>query len=361
MSYKNKTLYKDLIAFHPGSYVEEIIEDLNISQKDFAQRLGTTEKSLSKLVNGEDKLSDELALKLSKLTGISLNTWLNLQKQFDAKILEIQDKKTEEEEEAICRQIDFSYFKKHGRADDRRYTIKEKIEFLRSLLNISSLSYLTQLNPGISFRNTSQFTEKSIINSNVLMELASNEARNYSNTKLDKRKLRAFLPQIREMTLSDTGDFYENLQKELLVCGVILVALPSLANAQINGATTRFKNGSVMLMISDRNKSADIFWFSLLHELGHILYSHFYSDFLSKEKYLEKENIADDFARNFLIDPKDYQSFIDKRDLSKEAIIKFSNIAGVHPSIILGRLQRDKLLPYNVYKELKINYTISLK
>ena len=31
--------YKDLIAFHPGQYVEELIEDYNVTQKEFANRL----------------------------------------------------------------------------------------------------------------------------------------------------------------------------------------------------------------------------------------------------------------------------------------------------------------------------------
>ena len=33
---KNIKTYQDIIAFHPGSYVEDIIDDLNISQKEFA-------------------------------------------------------------------------------------------------------------------------------------------------------------------------------------------------------------------------------------------------------------------------------------------------------------------------------------
>ena len=91
----NEINYKNLIAFHPGSYVEDIIDDLNITQKEFARRLGTTEKSLSKLVNGEDNLSKEMAYKLSKLTGISINTWMNLQNEYEKKIL---DKKSVYEE-----------------------------------------------------------------------------------------------------------------------------------------------------------------------------------------------------------------------------------------------------------------------
>ena len=39
--------YKDKIAFHPGYYIEEIIQDMNITQEDFAKRLQTTPKNIS--------------------------------------------------------------------------------------------------------------------------------------------------------------------------------------------------------------------------------------------------------------------------------------------------------------------------
>ena len=51
--------YKDLIAFHPGQYVGEVIEDYNVTQKEFADRLG-----------------------------VSMQTWLNLQNAFDVKMAE---------------------------------------------------------------------------------------------------------------------------------------------------------------------------------------------------------------------------------------------------------------------------------
>ena len=51
--------YKALIAFHPGQYVGELIEDYNVTQKEFADRLG-----------------------------VSMQTWLNLQNAFDVKMAE---------------------------------------------------------------------------------------------------------------------------------------------------------------------------------------------------------------------------------------------------------------------------------
>ena len=44
--------YKDLIAFHPGNYIEEELECRSISQEEYAKRLGTTPKTVSKLING---------------------------------------------------------------------------------------------------------------------------------------------------------------------------------------------------------------------------------------------------------------------------------------------------------------------
>lgn len=80
--------YKDLIAFHPGQYVEELIEDYNLTQKEFAERLGISEMKLYKLVNGEESISNDIARKLAKITNISIMTWLNLENAYDVKVAE---------------------------------------------------------------------------------------------------------------------------------------------------------------------------------------------------------------------------------------------------------------------------------
>ena len=78
----------DLIAFHPGQYIGELIEDYTMTQKEFAEQLGLSPKTISKLVNGEESISNDLAQKLEKLTNISMKTWLNLQAFYDRKVAE---------------------------------------------------------------------------------------------------------------------------------------------------------------------------------------------------------------------------------------------------------------------------------
>lgn len=93
-----EVMYKDLIAFHPGSYVEDIIDELNITQDEFADRLGTSAKTISKIIGGEKNISLDIANKLAKLTGISIKTWINLQTNYDLKVIEIQNSQNEDEE-----------------------------------------------------------------------------------------------------------------------------------------------------------------------------------------------------------------------------------------------------------------------
>ena len=45
----NVNEYNDIVAFHPGYYIADIIEDMEISQAEFATRMGTSTVNLSKI------------------------------------------------------------------------------------------------------------------------------------------------------------------------------------------------------------------------------------------------------------------------------------------------------------------------
>lgn len=102
-------VYKDLAAFHPGYYVQDIIDDMEITQSEFAKRLNTTDKTLSQLLAGKISLSVDLANKLSQMTGTSVAMWLNLQAQYDEKVLEIERRQQLDEECEVLQQIDLPY------------------------------------------------------------------------------------------------------------------------------------------------------------------------------------------------------------------------------------------------------------
>ena len=90
--------YDDRIAFHPGYYIKEIIDESGLTQRDFAYRLDTTPKNLSLLIRGEQSLSIDIAMKLSRMMGTSVSYWLNLQNAYDALIAEFKSREELEQE-----------------------------------------------------------------------------------------------------------------------------------------------------------------------------------------------------------------------------------------------------------------------
>lgn len=82
---------KDLIAFHPGAYVEETIDALNFTQSEFAEQLGVSGELISRIIAGRNGINTLTAGKLAKVTGVSRETWLNLQAQYDAEIVKLRN------------------------------------------------------------------------------------------------------------------------------------------------------------------------------------------------------------------------------------------------------------------------------
>lgn len=112
----NKIEYEELIAFHPGYYVKDYIEDQGITQEELAKRLQTTPKYVSDLVNGRINLTDEMVLKLSIVFGTSTTMWLNLNQKYIEKKLEIEKRIQLDKECELVRQIEYKFWVELGLA-----------------------------------------------------------------------------------------------------------------------------------------------------------------------------------------------------------------------------------------------------
>src|SRR5574340_1236716 len=68
---------------HPGGFVKtEIIESLGLSVTDAARALGVTRPALSAFLNERASLSPEMALRIEKAFGISMDTLMRMQNSF---------------------------------------------------------------------------------------------------------------------------------------------------------------------------------------------------------------------------------------------------------------------------------------
>ena len=155
----NNVEYNEIMAFHPGYYIQETIEDLEITQEEFAIRLGTTAKTISKLVNGEINLSNDIAHKLSNMLGTSVELWLNLQTTYEKKLIEINEARQLDRQKNIAYMIDYEYFVGLGLVTEAR-KIEDKIINLRQFFQISSLDILLTPDFLVNFRTATHLMIK---------------------------------------------------------------------------------------------------------------------------------------------------------------------------------------------------------
>ncbi len=78
------TNYRMMSPAHPGGFVKtEIIGPLEISVTEAAQALGVTRAALSALLNERASLSPEMALRIEKAFGVSMDTLMRMQNSYD--------------------------------------------------------------------------------------------------------------------------------------------------------------------------------------------------------------------------------------------------------------------------------------
>lgn len=331
--------YDNKIAFHPGYYLKEIVEDSGLTQEEFAKRLGTTPKNLSILIRGDQNLSIDIAAKLSRMLGTSITYWLNLQQTYDemrAKFISDEELIRERE---IFKFIDYSYFRDHFGLQDFPRKVDAQIKSVREFLSVASLTVLQEKNLSVSFRSYSDHLSMSnIVNANAMVQIAVNIALKTDAPKFNKKKFESAV----EFSLTQTcnhQNFLPIIQKAFWEAGVILVVLPNLKNSGINGATKRV-DGKVLLMVNDRRHYSDTFWFTLFHEIGHIINGDYGITFSNNKTGAEDE--ADFYAQRKLIPQKEYDEFVSQYTNFDEATIrKFAQNINRDPGIIFGRLQND--------------------
>ncbi len=69
---------------HPGGFVKsEIVEALGLTVTEAARRLGVTRPALSALLNERAALSPEMALRIEKVFGVSMDTLMRMQTSYD--------------------------------------------------------------------------------------------------------------------------------------------------------------------------------------------------------------------------------------------------------------------------------------
>ena len=351
--------YNDTIAFHPGYYIKELVDESGLTQEDFAKRLDTTPKNLSLLIRGEQSLSIDIAMKLSRMLGTTVNYWLNLQNAYDALIAEFKSEEELKSERKVFEYFDYRFFKENFGLPDLPRKKDEQIKALREFFNVATLTVFTKRDMAVSFRSSAEnLPEASVVKANAMVQIATNKALRIDAPKFNRKKFEAAVQYALTLTTRHK-EFYPLIRKAFMDAGVIFVILPNISGSKINGATKKIGE-NIMLMVNDRRLYADSFWFTLFHEIGHIINGDYGISF--EKETGEREAAADKYAEDCLIPSDEYKRFISNMKFSLQDVRGFANQIDRDPGIVLGRLQNDGLVGFDDWtmKPLRHKYIVKM-
>lgn len=345
---------RSYVATPPGATIKEQLVDRGMSQKEFAARMDMSEKHISRLINGDVVLTPDVAMRLEMVLGVPAHFWNNLESIYREKILMVQAEDDMDEDLEIAKNFPYREMQKYGWVEEHTKDV-DKVISLRKYFEVIKLTMLRDpLIPGIACRRQS-ITEKSDYALLAWAQKAKIESRAISTKAINIQRLEQCLPEIRNMTKQSPEVFCPKLCDMLACCGVALIFLPHIGRSFLHGAT--FYNGNkIVVGLTVRGKDADKFWFSLFHELAHILYGHINNPEGTTDA---EEKVADDFARDTLIPESLFSAFVSEGQFNTSAMLAFSEKVGIDVGIVVGRLQKDGYLKYNRYNNLKTKYSLS--
>lgn len=345
---------------HPGETLAELLEVNSMTQKELSVRLSCTPKHINEIIKGLKPISNALAVKLENVFNLKASFWNNLQNVYNEQIEKLRIKESVSHEE-------IQYFKDNKNIYkflvgdnwvEECSDVTEGVLNLRKFLKINSLLQVGKL---LQVNGAYRISDKVKINDLALAcwlrmcDILSEKIEIKEYREINKDIILKDIKEIRKLSKENPNVFIEKLQSYFSELGISIVVLKNIQGAPVNGLIKKSNNG-INICLTIRGKDADKFWFTLFHELGHLFTSKidkFYIDYESNNT--EVERLADKFATENLIDRTIYNNLINST-ISMESIIEAAKQMDILPSIIVGRLQHDKIIGYNQYNKLKTQY-----
>lgn len=346
-------VYQPNKAIHPGKTVQKILDQLNMSQKKLAERTGLSEKHISQIINSEASITADTAMLFENALGGAASFWINLDKNYRATFARLEQESNAKSEISLLDQFPYSDLVKLNRVEATRDKVKRVIN-LWKFFGVNSL-FSVQSTEAIAYRRGyNQSINRGALAAWLRCGEIDMQKLDIEISQYSENGLKEVLPKIRSMTQQLDGNFFKNIQNILANIGVGLVAVQHLKGTKASGAT-RWVGDNPLIQVSIYGRDADKFWFTLFHEIGHVLLHGKKDQFISFTSGGEKtsnEVKADEFAANILIPDDSYKSFVTNLDFSEDKIKDFANQEKIDVGIVVGRLKNNRWVPFGSYQHL---------
>lgn len=348
----------------PGEYLQEVLDELAMTKNELARRMSRPAAKLSAIFKGQKAITPDTALQLEKVVGVPAHIWTGLEAEYRL-VLARQQQQVEQrrlgEETKLVGRFCYAELAKRGFVKDTR-KVAERVLELQKFLGVTALQNLVKVSRYEPAYRIGSHGGRTPSPEALAAWLRMGELQAYQVPcePFSKERLEASLRQIRALTLQTPDRFEPALRRTLSAAGVALVACPHLPKTYANGATFWLGREKAVAMTTIRGGWADVFWFSLVHELGHIVRHGRHRAFIEAEgddpEVRKQEAEANRFAEDVLIPRDKYKAFAGRRHFYKNDVRCFAEEVGVHPGIVVGRLQNDGHLERRWQNDLRMRF-----
>lgn len=335
-----------------GQLLQATLAVQGLRQSDLAERTGLSPKHINQIIKRGTAISGDTASALELALGVSADAWTRADAIHEANQGRRRARERMSEWLPWASRFDRAALEKHRVLNHGDHGV-DVVSKVLDLFRVSSPQAFdrTYVQPRVSFRRTQDFV---ISNENTALWLRLIERASERRAPLPKfspKKLRAALPKLRALTTLDIVDGLHEARLLLADAGVDLVFVSNISGTRIKGATWWVTDRPI-IGVTEHYRRADIVWFSIFHEIGHILLHPRRAVFIDEPDQDSDgaEGEADTFAAHEMLgaDGPEYL----KAPHSRTELQLFATRAGVDVSIVVGQYlfhHRDAYRAFSKY------------
>lgn len=338
-------------VFPPGEFLRDELAERGWSEAEFADILGRPAQAISEILNGKKEITPETAVAISAALDTSPELWLNLQSAYRLHtVRRRQAPATDVERRAALRELVpvRELQKRRWLPDTKDLDVLEAA--VCDLLDIDAPGERPTF--AVAARRTNA-AEDFNPEQRAWIARVRSIGEGSVRTQFDPAGLDNLAGGLVQR-LRNPGELI-GLQQWLEQVGVALVIEPPLRSSKIDGVAMIGPDGTPIIGLSTRGDRFDSFVFTLLHEIAHVTAGHVKAagDLTLDEEVGEdagdqREREANALAGEWVLPGK--LEFNEARKPTMHEIIGMAQARGVHPSFVIGRLQRDGVLDWSDFR-----------
>jgi HTH-type transcriptional regulator/antitoxin HigA len=338
-------------ASAPGETILDILHERNISEKEFARRLGHTYEEAKHLLQGRSTITIAIARRLERFLGASVEFWMSRDFQYrqDIARLHVADKQW-------LAELPVGDMIKFGWLNPVPHPMAEVATCL-SFFDVPSIrawrEKYADLQKVAAFRTSPSLDSRPAAVAAWLRQ-GEIEAEAIDSSPWNAKHFQESLTYIRSLTREkNPSRFIPELQKHCASSGVAIAIVRAPSGCRASGATRFLSQTKALLQLSFRYLTDDHFWFTFFHEAGHLLLHGKNDLFLEGlEGASAREEEANEFAAHTLVPPESRSALLNLT-ADKRVVIRFAMRLGISPGIVVGQLQHLGKIRHNQLNSLK--------